>query len=209
MARRIDYYFSLLSPWSYLGHALFIDVARRHRATIVYKPVTLTEVFAETGGLPLAKRHPVRQAYRETDLRRWRDKRGRMFNLWPRHWPFPAARADRSALAIAASGRDPEAYVRAGFKAVWEREENMTDPATLARILREAGEDADAIVALAGSKAIVEAYERNREDAIAAGVFGAPSYVLDREVFWGQDRIDLLDDCLASGRESYAAVSTT
>jgi len=61
MSRRIAYYFSLLSPWAYIGHRFFVDVARRHSTAIVYKPALLNEVFSETGGLPLAKRHPARQ----------------------------------------------------------------------------------------------------------------------------------------------------
>jgi 2-hydroxychromene-2-carboxylate isomerase len=185
MSRRIDYYFSLLSPWAYIGNRLFIEIARRHDARIVYKPVLINEVFAQTGGLPLAKRHPVRQDYRLVELQRWRQKRGLAFHLWPKHWPFDADLANCSALAIIAAGADPGEFVQKAFNGVWEGQQNLADAATLATMLREAGADADAILALAGSDEIRAAYEHNRLDAIAAGVFGSPAYVLDGEVFWG------------------------
>ena len=205
MSRRIDYYFSLLSPWTYIGHAPFLAIARRHDAPIVYKPLLLNEVFAETGGLPLARRHPARQAYRMVELQRWREKRGLAFDLWPRHWPFDADLANGAALAILASGADPAGFMQDAFGAIWERGQNLADVATLALLLSKAGFDADAMLARAGAPDIRAAYERNRLDAIAAGVFGAPSYVLDGEIFWGQDRLDLLDDALASGRAPFDA----
>ena len=85
MPRTIDYYFSLHSPWTYLGHATFLDIAARHGCRIVYRPVPLRAVFDETGGLPLPKRHPVRQRYRLMDLQRWRERRGVKLVLQPKH----------------------------------------------------------------------------------------------------------------------------
>jgi 2-hydroxychromene-2-carboxylate isomerase len=205
MSRRIDYYFSLLSPWSYIGHAHLLDIARRRDAAIVYKPVFLNEVFSETGGLPLAKRHPARQQYRSVELQRWRDKRKLTFNLWPRHWPFDAELANAAVLAIVAAGGDPAAFVQRVFVGVWEREENLADASVLAALLREAGFDAETILAGADSPAIRAAYESNRLEAVAIGVFGAPSYVSQGEIFWGQDRLDLLDDALASARSPFLA----
>jgi 2-hydroxychromene-2-carboxylate isomerase len=205
MARRIDYYFSLLSPWAYIGHRHFLEIARRSDAAIAYRPVLLNEVFSETGGLPLAKRHPARQAYRILELQRWREKRKLAFHLWPKHWPYDADLANCAALAIVAAGADPGEFVQKTFDGVWEEEKNLADPAVLANILRESGFDPPSVLASADSGAIRDAYERNRLDAIAAGVFGAPSYVLDGEIFWGQDRLDLLADALTSGRPPFLA----
>src|SRR5579863_6230592 len=205
MSRRIDYYFSLTSPWAYIGHRLFADLARRHGAQIVYRPVALTEVFAETGGLPLAKRHPARQAYRMVELKRWREKRGLAFHLKPKHWPFDPGLADRVILAIVSVGGDPGLFAQMAFIAIWEQEQNLADPATLTRLLRDGGYDADAILSRAEQPDIRRAYEQNRLAAVEAGVFGSPSYVLDGEVFWGQDRLDLLEDALKSGRSAYSA----
>jgi 2-hydroxychromene-2-carboxylate isomerase len=203
MSRRIDYYFSLTSPWTYIGHRPFMDLARRHAVSIVYRPVALNEVFAETGGLPLAKRHPARQAYRMVELQRWRDKRGLSFHLKPTYWPFEVDAANRAVLTIAAAGGDPGPFVQSAFSAIWEQDEDLADPLTLRRLLNASRHDAEAIVSSAESPQIRATYEQNRLDAIAAGVFGSPSYVLDGEVFWGQDRLDLLEDALNSGRPAY------
>jgi 2-hydroxychromene-2-carboxylate isomerase len=207
MSRRIDYYFSFQSPWAYIGNRPFSEIARRHGARIAYKPVLLGEVFAQTGGLPLAKRHPARQDYRLVDLQRWRARRGLSFHLWPKHWPFDADLANCVALAIVAAGADPADFAEKAFCGVWEGERDLADPAALAALLREAGLDAEAMLARARSDEIRAAYERNRLEAIEAAVFGSPAYVLDGEVFWGQDRLDLLDDALASGRKPFTAKS--
>lgn len=207
MSRRIDYYFSLVSPWAYVGHRYFVDIAHRHDANIAYKPVLLNEVFSETGGLPLAKRHPARQAYRTVELQRWREKRSLAFHLWPKHWPYDADLANCAVLAVAATDADPAGFVQRAFNGVWESQENLGDEAVVADLLNETGFDAQSILADANSDAVRAAYKRNRLDAIAVGVFGAPSYVLEGEIFWGQDRLDLLDDALASGRAPFAAVS--
>lgn len=205
MSRDIEYYFSMVSPWAYIGHRLFIDIAARRGARIVPKPVALNEVFSQTGGLPLARRHPARQAYRMLELQRWREKRKLSFHLRPRHWPFDPGQADRAVLALAANGADPAAFIDHAFTAVWERQENLGDAQALAALLRQSGFDAAAILAAADAPEARAAYERNRVEAIAAGVFGSPSYVLGGEVFWGQDRLDLLDDALASGRPPFRA----
>ncbi len=205
MSRRIDYYFSLVSPWAYIGQRIFVDIARRHGASVVYRPVLLTEVFAETGGLPLAKRHPARQAYRMVELQRWREKRKLAFHLRPAHWPFDADLGNRAVVALVATGADPSPFVQKVFDGVWENQQDLADPAVLADALRETGFDPQTTLANAGSAETRAAYERNRLEAIAIGAFGSPCYVLDGEVFWGQDRLDLLDDALASGRAPFVA----
>ncbi|HLH51516.1 MAG TPA: 2-hydroxychromene-2-carboxylate isomerase [Roseiarcus sp.] len=205
MSRRIDYFFSLVSPWAYIGHRLFVGLARRHGADIAYRPVALNEVFAETGGLPLAKRHPARQAYRMVELQRWREKRGLKFHLRPKHWPFDANLANCAVLAIVQAGGDPAGFAQSAFAAIWEHEDNLGDRAVLARLVGDAGFDAAKILAAAQSAEILAAYDRNRVEAIALGAFGSPCYVLNGEVFWGQDRLELLDDALKSGRPPYSA----
>ena len=108
MPRKIDYYFSLVSPWAYIGHAPFMEIAQRHGLEINYKPVFLGRVFAETGGLPLAQRHPARQRYRLLELQRWREKRGLSFHLQPKYWPFDVNAADRCVIAMAVAGTEPD-----------------------------------------------------------------------------------------------------
>jgi 2-hydroxychromene-2-carboxylate isomerase len=203
MPRQIDYYFTLLSPWTYLGHTAFVETARRHGCTVSCKPTPLRMVFDETGGLPLPKRHPVRQRYRIFELQRWRQKRGLPLVIHPRHFPFDVSLADRAVLAIVAAGGDPAGFVGDVLAGVWARDEDLSQPELVAEIAGRAGFDGAALLAAADSEAIVERYAATINEAIAAGVFGAPSYVLDGEVFWGQDRLELLEDALASGRAAY------
>ena len=205
MARQIDYYFSTVSPWAYIGHALFEDVAKANNLTINYKPVTLGELFAETGGLPLAKRHPARQQYRMLELQRWRDKRGLQFHFKPKHWPFNSRLADGTVLAAIEAGLNPEPLLRRIYKSVWEGQLDLGDSATIAKLADESGLPGAKLVARAPSDEIGAIYEKNRGDAIAAGVFGSPAWVLGGEVFWGQDRIELLADALKSGRKAYSS----
>lgn len=203
MRRTLDYYFSLLSPWAYIGHASLMDIVGRYGLTVNYKPVALAQVFADTGGLPLPKRHPARQRYRMFELQRWREKRGLAFHLHPKFWPFEGNLADRFVIATVAAGHDPDPLLRAAFTAVWEREQNLGDESTLSDIARAAGLPVTELLAAAKADAAQKRYEANVRDAIAADAFGSPCYVLDGEVFWGQDRLGLLDDALASGRPPY------
>ena len=131
MPRNIDYYFSLHSPWAYIGHIPFMEIVRSHNVKVTCKPISLTNVFAETGGLPVAKRHPARLRYRILELQRWREKRGLKFNLHPKFWPLNVETADRFVVALAAVGDDPDPFLRRAFAAIWEEEQNLADDKTL------------------------------------------------------------------------------
>lgn len=203
MTRSIDYYFTLLSPWTYLGHAAFVELARRHDCNIVYRPTPLRMVFDETGGLPLPKRHPVRQNYRILELQRWRAKRGLPLVIYPKHFPFDVSLADRMVIAIAQAGGDPSAFVGDVLAGVWARDQDLSEPELLAQIADAAGFEGVALVATANSETVLQLYAATINRAVEAGVFGAPSYVLDGEVFWGQDRLELLEEALGSSRAAY------
>jgi 2-hydroxychromene-2-carboxylate isomerase len=203
MPRQVDYYFSLQSPWAYIGHKSFREVATAHNLHVNHKPVVLVDLFSETGGLPLLKRHPVRQRYRMVELQRWRDKRGLKFHLQPANWPFNARLADGVVIAAVEAGHDPDCFLWRAYASVWEDQLNLADPATLTKLADDSGLPGKPLVERAESEAIGAVYEQNRQDALAADVFGSPVYVLDGEVFWGQDRIELLADALKSGRKPY------
>ena len=203
MPRQVDYYFSFQSPWAYIGHQSFSDLVSTYDLKVNHKPVVLVDLFSETGGLPLMKRHPVRQRYRMVELQRWRDKRGLKFHLQPANWPFNARVADGVVIAALEAGLDPDRYLRRAFAGVWEDQLNLADPATITRLADESGLPGQRLVERSQSEEISTAYEQNRQDALASDVFGSPVYVLDGEVFWGQDRIELLADALKSGRTPY------
>lgn len=204
MAEQIDYFFSLASPWAYLGHAKFVAMARAHGLSINYCPVHLPNVFSETGGLPLPKRHPARQRYRLVELQRWRVKRDVDLVIRPQFWPFDHQFADRTVLAAAMLGHDPAGYLELCFKGVWANELDLGNRAVLEGLARRAGIDPVTLLSAADSPMVVEAYEANAGKAIALNVIGSPCYVRRGEVFWGQDRLELLEDAIVSDRAPYS-----
>jgi 2-hydroxychromene-2-carboxylate isomerase len=192
---RIDYYFSVLSPFTYLAGLGLEEVAARRGATIAYRPMDIMMLFAETGGVPVPQRHPSRIAYRKQELLRIAARRDLPFNLQPAHWPTNPVPASLAVIAVAEAGGDAGTLTHAFLRAVWAEERDIGDPAVVTAILGENGHDA---AALAPAMAAAEAtYHTNTEAAKAAGVFGAPFYVVDGQLFWGQDRLDYLDDFLA------------
>lgn len=205
MPVEIDYFFTSISPFAYLGHDAFLALAARHGARVRYRPVKLTEVFAETGGVPLAKRAPARQRYRLIELQRWRDRRGIALNLHPAHFPTNPTLADRSAIAIAALGDDPGGFVGRAMRACWVEERDIAKEETVRELLVASGLDAAKVIAAAGAPQTEAAYSANTEAAVKLGAFGSPCYMLNGEPFWGQDRLELLGEALASGRPPYAA----
>jgi 2-hydroxychromene-2-carboxylate isomerase len=205
MAPSIDYYFSLISPFSYLGHKAFLAVAAKHEASITYKPMNLAGVFATSGVLPIPERPVSRQNYRLIELQRIADFRGLPLTLRPAHFPTNPALANGAVAAISAAGGDPASFMFDIFQACWVNERDISQPETVRELLEATGHDATAIMAAATSQEIVAAMAENTDAAIAAGAVGAPVYVLAGEPFWGQDRIDYLDHALATRRSPFTA----
>ena len=198
MGKHVDYYMTPVSPYVYLGHARFVALARKHGATVAVKPIDLGEVFPVSGGLPLAKRAPQRQAYRLTELRRWSHWLHVPMNVQPAHFPTSAGLASRFVLA-AFEESDEAALDLLGAigRALWAEERDVADPATLAAIATAQGRDAVALAERADAPDIATRYKVLTQEAIDRGVFGAPTYVYGGELFWGQDRLDFLDRALA------------
>ena len=198
MAITIAYYLSLNSPWTYMGSAPFAEIARRYGASVDVKPCKFGPIFEQTGGLPLPKRSPQRRAYRLMELRRWREVRGIPINVEPKYFPSDDLAAVRLVIAAKLQGKDAHLLSLEFGRAIWEREESLADAAVMAAAAERAGLDAAALRANGPSDAELDAlYEQYTQDALEAGVFGAPSYVLPSgEIFWGQDRLELLDRAL-------------
>jgi carboxymethylenebutenolidase len=191
----IDYYFAPQSPWTYLGHQRFRDIARNAGASIRVLPVDLGgKVFPVSGGLPLSKRAPQRQAYRLQELQRFSRWLDVPLNLQPHYFPVSGDDAARLVIAVDMKDGSDAAMSIAGavMRAVWVEQRNIADEATLASLLAEQGLPA-ARLDDAHSQAAHERYEIDTQQAIEAGVFGAPSYVIDGEIFWGQDRLDFVE----------------
>jgi 2-hydroxychromene-2-carboxylate isomerase len=196
MSRTLTVYYALSSPWTYLGWARLQALAARTGAAVDYRPVRMAEVFAASGGLPLAQRPAQRRAYRLAELRRWRDWLGLPLNLEPRFFPVDERLAAAMVLAHGQAGGDMGALSGALLAAVWAEERDLADPATLRKIAAEQGLDGERLLAAAGSEAVAATYQAYTEAAIAAGVFGAPSFLLDGELYWGQDRLDFVERAL-------------
>ena len=195
----IQYYFAPQSPWTYLGHLRFWDIARQHAARIEVLPVDLGgKVFPVSGGLPLGKRAPQRQAYRLVEMQRFADHLHAPLNLQPKFFPVAGDDAARLIIAVAQhDGVDAAMHITdAVLRAVWVEERNIADESTLAALLSERELPARRLED-AHSQSVQERYEANTQRAIDAGVFGAPSYVVDGEMFWGQDRLDFVQRRLA------------
>ena len=199
----IDYYFAPNSPWAYLGHRRFAEIARAAGAGIDVLPVDLGgKVFPVSGGLPLAKRAPQRQAYRLLELRRYSEWLDVAINVTPRYFPVNPDDAARLIVAVAMKDGSDAAMrlTEAVLRAVWAEERHIADESVLAQLLVEQRLPA-ARLDDAHTQSVHERYEAGSQRAIDAGVFGAPSYVVDGEIFWGQDRLDFLERRLARAKK--------
>jgi len=198
MSKTVDYFTTPLSPWTYLGHDRFVAIVARHGASVRVLPMDLGKVFPVSGGLPLAKRAPQRQAYRLVELARWRDHLGVPLNLQPKFGASPADAALRRIVAAKESG-EPDALALAGalLRARWAEERDIADAATLAAIVHACGLDPDRIAARAESPEVQAAFDACTQEAIDRQVFGAPTYAYGDALYWGQDRLDFLDRALA------------
>ena len=196
MSTQIDYYFTSVSPFTYLGHSTFLQIADGAGVEIRYKPVRLGKVFANSGALPLAERPKSRQAYRLLEIGRWARKRGLPVNLHPAHFPTDPGLADRCVIALQETGQQAGAFLGQILAACWSQEKNIADEAVIREILSALNVDADELIRLAQSEKIQAIYDANTADAVEQGVLGSPAYLLNGEQFWGQDRLELLADAL-------------
>ncbi|SMX36892.1 2-hydroxychromene-2-carboxylate isomerase [Octadecabacter ascidiaceicola] len=188
----IDYYFATISPFTYLAGPEFERIAKKHGATVTYKPLDIMALFGRTGGLPPKDRHPNRQEYRLQDMRRRAIVSGLPFTQQPAFWPTNMAPSSYAIIAAQNAGGDVGSLVNALTRSVWADDKNIAEDDVIRACLEETGFDP----ALADSGLLegAETYARNLEEAVAKGVFGAPFFISDKdERFWGQDRLDDLD----------------
>ena len=201
MPLHVDYYASLNSPWTHLGAARIEALAAEHGAELRIWPVDFGTVFAGSGGLPLPKRSPQRQAYRMQELARWRDHLGVPITLQPRHFPANELPAACCAIALRETQGDAAAirFAHRVLKALWEEGRDTGDPATLSALLAEVGQDPQEALRLGAEPRWAERREADTQAALARGVFGAPCYVIGDDIFWGQDRLEFVAERLARG----------
>jgi 2-hydroxychromene-2-carboxylate isomerase len=201
MALHIDYYASLNSPWTHLGAARIEAMAMANNATLRIFPVDFSAIFAQSGGLPLPKRSPQRQAYRLRELARWRDHLGIPIHVQPKFFPSSEQHSAGAVIGLRETMGDAPAIklAHAVLKAVWQEEKNVGDLAVLAELIRGIGLDASDVLKLAEEPRWAERRVADTQAALDRGVFGAPSYVIGDEIFWGQDRLEFVERRLARG----------
>ncbi|MEM9971069.1 MAG: 2-hydroxychromene-2-carboxylate isomerase [Pseudomonadota bacterium] len=193
----IDYYLATISPNVYFAGTRPAEIAAKHGATITYKPLDIMGLFGRTGGVPPGQRHPSRQEYRLIELERTGKELGMAVNIKPAHWPTNPAPSSYAVIAAqSAGGGDMAALVAGLTRACWEEEKDIAQDDVIKACLEATGFDPS--LADSGLLSGAEAYEANLEDAVNAGVFGAPFFITDTGArFWGQDRLSHLDRHLA------------
>ncbi|BDU56133.1 2-hydroxychromene-2-carboxylate isomerase [Limnohabitans sp. TEGF004] len=199
MSKTVDYYLAPQSPWTYLGHQRLVQIAKATGSKVRVMPMDLGQVFPISGGLPLGKRAPQRQAYRLVEMARFSKALSLPMNLHPKFFPVAGDPAAKLIIAVDMHhGTDAAlAITGAVLAAVWHEERDIADAATLAALLSEHKLDA-ACLALSNTPEVQARYDSYTQSAIDAQVFGAPTYVIDGEMFWGQDRLDFVANALKS-----------
>lgn len=199
MPKVCEYYFAPQSPFAYLGHARFVALAKQYGVQIELKPCDMGRIFSVSGGLPLAKRSPQRQAYRLQELQRWGEFLGLTINTQPKFFPVSGDLAAKLIIAAQLAHGTNAALELTGaiMAAAWADEKNIADSDTLAAIATMQELDGKSLLKSAETASIQTAYDQNTDHAIAANVFGAPWYVVDGEGFWGQDRLDFVERAFA------------
>ena len=190
MTKTVEFYFDFGSPYSYLAYKALPAIAAAHGAQIVWRPMLLGGVFKATGNHSPAE-VPSKSRWMHQDMQRWAARYGAVFSFNP-HFPINTLLLMRGAVGMQMRGPDFHRYMDAVFHAMWAEPRNLGEPAELAAVLRRAGLDADVFLALAYDAAVKEQLKKHTEEAVARGVFGAPTFFVGEEMFWGQDRLDFV-----------------
>lgn len=196
MTLRVEYWLSVASPWTWLGSARFMDLLARTGAQVELLPMDLSEVFAATGGTPFPQRSPARQSYRQLELARWSRRLGEPLTLTPRYYPVDRVPASCLLIAAEEAGLDTLALSHAVLKAIWCEDRDIADWPTLGQLVNGLGHDGETLVKQAQHPKTARQLEKNTQRAVQSGVFGAPTFIVDGERFWGQDRLDFLEERL-------------
>jgi len=200
MAKIVDYYFCLNSPWVYLSHRRLVAICAAAGAEIRYKPVDLKEMMLRLiGDDDPPERSESHRKYGKAEMKRWSAFYDLPLSEKPRYYPVAQHRAARLTIAAGRLGADPGVLAFALPKAVWADDRNINDPKTLAAIAEENGLPGDILLQASDDPGVHEAFEQNTEEALARDVFGIPSYLYGDLLLWGQDRLDFLERALKAG----------
>jgi 2-hydroxychromene-2-carboxylate isomerase len=193
MSQQVEFFFDYGSPFSYLADTQLAALAQRRGATIVYRPMLLGAVLKETGNAsPMAV--PAKGRYMGVELQRWARHYGVPFAA-NRFFPINTMRLMRGAVAAQQMGCFTD-YHRAIYPTFWVDSANLGEPEVIRSVLVKAGLDADLILARIEEPDIKEQLRLNTEEAVRRGVFGAPTFFVGEEMFWGNDRLLFVEEAL-------------
>jgi 2-hydroxychromene-2-carboxylate isomerase len=186
-----------MSGFAYLGMGALCSLAAKHNVDVTHRPIDIRKIFAAADVVAPAAQSAARLSWRETDMRLWALRRQLPLNVKPRHWPIDADLASCAIMAAQQAGLDGTALARSLLAAVWARDLDISVPGTIVALARELGMDGDMILAAAQDDATRRGYAQSTAQAIAAGVIGSPTIFVDDEMFFGQDRLDFVEDAIA------------
>ena len=195
----IDYFMSHGSPWTFLGHSRLGDLVNKFNAKLNIYPVNYGEIFPISGGLPVSKRPPQRQKLRLQELTRWSKFLNINLNTQPNF--FPSKSLLPSLIIIAAKMEKLDNYFELAFKimnSLWVENQDIDDEDVLKKILNRMNFDAENIILLAKSEKCLDIMNKYTQLAITKNVFGAPTYIIEDQIYWGQDRLDFVERHLNS-----------
>lgn len=195
MTKQVEFFFDIGSSYSYIAYKALPAIAAAHGAQIVWKPMLLGGVFKASGNHSPAE-VPAKGKWMNQDLQRWAARYGATFTLNP-NFPINTLTLMRGAVGMQMRGPDFPKYLETMFHAMWAEPRNLGDPQELAAVLGQAGFDVDAFQALVSDPAVKEQLKKNTEEAVARGVFGAPTFFVGEDMFWGQDRLGFVAEALA------------
>jgi 2-hydroxychromene-2-carboxylate isomerase len=197
MSKTVDYYFAIQSPFAYLGSKAFEQMVAKRKLNVRVRPIDLTVVFPRTGGVPLPKRAEERKAYRLVELKRWSKLRKLKLVVEPKFFPADAGAAARMIAAANLKRMNTLPLAHAMLAVTWADNGNIADQATLEAVASKVGFDGPELYAAAQTREARDAFDAYSREALERGVFGSPTYIYRKELFFGQDRLDFLDRALA------------
>jgi len=200
--RTIDFYFSFISLYTYIGYEAFQALVEKYDLEVNYKPIDLHAIFAAGGGLPVTKRPPQRQAYRFVEMQRWALTRNIPLVLKPKHHPSNPEIGHRMLLAAMAQGQDIREFIHNALKILWVDDQNIEDPEIIVAAANRAGLNGPALLEQSQAADIQPKVDALTQEAVTRQVFGTPFFFYKDEPFWGQDRLEMLEDLIRSDRQA-------
>jgi len=195
LKKSVIYFHSLSSPWAYLGWPRFQALIKKHDLDVVVRP---TRIVPPNGGIPLRSRPDARQRYHEVELDRWRKRLNMPLLLRPKHYPTQNEFSARMVIAADQLGWDALALSHALLHALWSEELDVKDAKVRVAVANKLGLDGAKLLAMQDTPEMMEAWRASEKEAESYGVFGTPTWVFNKTLFWGQDRLEFLDEALAA-----------